>query len=75
MCWCASVPNLLVLTVTTSAARVQEIMGRLQDRPGESAAFLFKALPAPGVTTPIPQLLCEPWQRAGYPPLRISESD
>ena len=68
-------PNLLVLTVTTSGARVQEIMDRLQDRPTESAAFLFKALAAPGLTTPIPQLLSDPWQRAGYPPLRINESD
>jgi hypothetical protein len=68
-------PNLIVLTVTTSGARVQEIMARLQDGPGERAVFLFKALPTPDLIAPAPQLLSEPWQRAGFPPLRIDESD
>ena len=66
------IPNLLVLTVTVSAARVQEIMDRLQARPGESAAFLFKAVGAADLTTPAPQLLFEPWQRMGFPALCIA---
>jgi len=66
-------PNLLVLTVTTSGARVQEIMARLQDRPGENAALIFKSLGTPDLSTPVSQLLFEPWQRAGFPPLRIDE--
>ncbi|HWY60518.1 MAG TPA: replication-relaxation family protein [Rhizomicrobium sp.] len=69
------IPNLLVLTVTVGTGRVQEILDRLQDRSIESASFLFKALSVPDLlTAPIPQLLFEPWQRAGSPPLRIGES-
>jgi hypothetical protein len=68
-------PNLLVLTVTASDPRVQEIIGRMGDGTGGSAAFLFKALCRPCPIAPIPQLLFEPWQRAGFPPLRIDGSD
>jgi len=67
------IPNLLLLTVTISAARVQAIVDRLQDRPSENAAFLVKAVAATDLTTPMPKLLLEPWQRAGFPPLRIDE--
>ena len=54
-------------------ARVQEIMARLQDRSGESAAFLFKALAAPNLIAPAPQLLFEPWQRSGFEPFSFAE--
>jgi len=36
------IPNLLVLTVTVGAGRVQEIMDRLQDRPGGNAALSLR---------------------------------
>jgi len=45
------IPNLLVLTVTIGARRIQETMDRLQDRPIESAGFLFKALAFPDLLT------------------------
>jgi hypothetical protein len=67
------IPNLLVLTVTVSASRVQEILNRLQDGPSENAAFLINAVAASDLTAPMPQLLIEPWQRAGFPPLRIDQ--
>jgi hypothetical protein len=68
-------PNLLVVTVTNSAARLAEIMRRLQDQACNSPAFLFKATGEFGLTAPAPQLLLEPWQRAGLPPLCIAESN
>jgi hypothetical protein len=68
-------PNLLVLTVTANESRVQEIIRRVQDGAGGGPAFLFKALGTPDLTTPKLQLLFEPWLRAGFPPLRIDESD
>jgi len=66
-------PNLLVLTVTVSESRLQEIVSRLEEKTGGSAAFLFKAVDASGLPTPMLQLLFEPWQRAGFSPLRIDE--
>jgi hypothetical protein len=68
-------PNLLVLTLTTGEARMADIIGRLGSQAGDNAAFLFKSVSASDLTTPAPQLLFEPWQRAGFPPLRIDESD
>jgi protein involved in plasmid replication-relaxation len=65
------VPNLLVLTVTTSERRLGEIMQRLTDQRTSTAAFLFKAFNALGLTSPAPQLFSEPWQRCDLPPLRI----
>ena len=67
------IPNLLVLTVTGGEVRAQEIMARLQEKTGESAAFLFKAVGTIDLTTPAPQLLFEPWRRAGFPPLLMNE--
>lgn len=69
------VPNLLVLTVTTSESRMTEIMRRMEGDGGRSAAFLFKTAAPPDLRLPMPQLLSEPWARAGHPPLRIDESD
>jgi len=56
-----------------SSARAQETVDRLREKTGESAAFLFKAIATPSLATPAPHLLFEPWQRAGFPPLRIDE--
>jgi len=67
-------PNLLVLTVTVSEVRVSEIVSGLRERAGGSMAFLFKAVGTPDLTAPAPQLLFEPWQRAGFPPLRIADA-
>jgi hypothetical protein len=65
------IPNLLILTLTNSAPRMYEIIRRLADQSGEHAAFLFKAISATDLTRPTPQLLVEPWQRAGLPSIRI----
>jgi hypothetical protein len=67
------VPNLLVLTVTTNDARATDIIGRLQELAGGSAAFLFKAVAARDLATPLIRLLFDPWERAGFRPLRIDE--
>ena len=73
-------PNFLVLTVTMSASRAQRMAALLDDLTdgAGSAMFLFKAislavsvLPVP---QPCPQLLTEPWQRVGYPLLRIDQA-
>jgi hypothetical protein len=68
-------PNLLVLTLTTGEARMAGIIGQLGRQTGDSAAFLFRSVDASSLTTPAPQLLFEPWQRAGFPPLHIAERE
>lgn len=65
-------PNLLVLTLTTGEARMLEIITKLGA--DASPAFLFKALEAKALTSPVPQLLSEPWLRAGHAALSIAES-
>ncbi|MEI9887764.1 MAG: replication-relaxation family protein [Rhizomicrobium sp.] len=65
-------PNLLVLTLTTSQERMTGIMGRLQREQGDNATFLFGAIAAGATRTPMP-LLTAAWRRAGFSPLRIDE--
>ena len=65
------IPNLLVLTLTTSAARASEIVNRLGTA---NAAFLFKAVDGGTLTSPAPKLLVEPWERAGHASFCIAES-
>ena len=65
------VPNLLVLTLTTSGARLSEIVAKLGTG---SPAFLFKAAEGNVLTNSLPALLTEPWQRSGNVPLSIAES-
>lgn len=62
------IPNLLVLTLTTSAARCSEMVAKLGVG---SPAFLFKAVDERTLSKPFPSLLLEPWQRAGHEPLKI----
>lgn len=66
-------PNLLVLTVTTSNARVNEIVRHLANKASESAPLLFKATTPRDLTMPMPKLLTNAWDRAGTPPLHINE--
>lgn len=66
------IPNLLVLTVTTSATRCTEIVGKLGTN--ASPAFLFKAAEGQSLSKPVPALHSEPWLRAGHGPLCIAES-
>jgi hypothetical protein len=68
------IPNLLVLTLTTSERRCKEIMLRLSGQPHNSAAFLFMAVSGHAFLRPLPMLLTKPWERAGFPPLQISAS-
>ena len=63
-------PNLLVLTITTSEPRKSEIMRRLGEQAVDSASLLFKAIGS--TAAPAPQLLAEPWERVGHPPLLVS---
>ncbi len=65
------VPNLLVLTVTTSGRRLDEIMGRFAEKSETASTFLFKALDAFGIASPALHLFTDPWLRLGAPPLRI----
>ncbi len=68
------VPNLLVLTVTTGESRLAAMLKRAGED-GVGPAFLFKAVSERGgLTRPLPQLLTEPWARAGAAPLSIAES-
>lgn len=65
------VPNLLVLTLTTSDARASAIIAKLGTG---SPAFLFKAIDPGMLTSPAPFILDEPWQRAGHASICIAES-
>ena len=67
------VPNLLVLTVTTSKARTTDIIGRLKGQAGGNVAYLFKTVDASDLAAPAIRLLFDPWERAGLAPLRIDE--
>jgi len=62
-------PNLLVLTVTTSERRKSEIVRRIKKQSGTQAVFLFKAVSE--TIEPSLQLACDPWERAGHAALSI----
>jgi hypothetical protein len=62
------IPNLLVLTVTTSFDRLRNIMRGVA---GQDAAFLFKFVGASDLTSPKRELLTAPWERVGHQPLAI----
>lgn len=66
------ISSLLVLTLTTSAARCSEMLAKLGA--SGSPAFLFKAAEGKALSQPLPSLLLKPWERAGFPPLSIAES-
>ena len=63
------IPNLLVLTVTTDARRLENIRRTLG---GAHPAFLFKAVEPRTLTESYPALLTESWLRAGLPALPIA---
>jgi hypothetical protein len=63
------VSTLLVLTITTSEARMTGMLKRLGGE--SSAAYLFKAVHGRELSLPLSRLLSEPWQRSGLPPLSI----
>ena len=70
------VPNLFVLTVTTSGPRLDTMetaVRKITEGRG-SSAFLFKTYPASnlGGLYPEPQLLTEPWERVGVEPIDIT---
>jgi len=65
------VPNLIVLTLTLSAARMSEIVAKFGEG---SPAFLFKVVEEGSLTKPTPELLRASWQRAGHIPFCIAES-
>lgn len=70
-------PNLLVLNVTTNEQHMRNIMALVQELTGGSTLFLFKMMSSAGdfaaAPVPSPDLLCTPWERAGFPPLAIGE--
>jgi hypothetical protein len=68
------VPNLLVLTVTSSAGRLARVLQGLEGA-GESPALLFRVATVSDLKTPAPSLLEEPWERAALAPIRIDSAD
>jgi hypothetical protein len=70
------VSTLFVLTLTTSPARVKEIMSGFLEEGREDPCFLFKAIGSDprAMAAPAAHLLREPWQRAGETPLVIAGS-
>jgi hypothetical protein len=73
-------PNFLVLTVTTSAQHMKNIMTLVAvlAAEGKSTLLLFRTMSALGnfrqTPAPAPDMLTEPWQRVGYGPLSIGSS-
>ncbi len=68
------ISSFLILTLTTTEARVTEMLRRFHGA-GSGAAFLFKAVRADQMRQPMPGLFSEPWQRSGLPPLGIGATD
>jgi len=66
-------PNLLVLTVTTSQSRMTDIVSKL-DGEADTSAFLFRAVTEQELSRPTAGLLSQPWQRPGTVPLRIDQT-
>jgi len=70
-------PNLLVLTVTTSETHMNNILKLARELFGEKGAsyLLFKTMPSLAslerAPSPDAQLLTGPWQRAGHDPFEI----
>jgi hypothetical protein len=67
-----SVPNLLVLTLTTSASRLADMLRIGAGNLGPE--FLFQATGEGDLLRPDLALLGEPWQRAGHAPFSLTES-
>lgn len=67
------IPNLLVLTITTSEARLRAIIRQLDGRTGDAANFLFKSFSCDDLLRPTNHLLFEPWVRASHPLFRIDK--
>jgi hypothetical protein len=68
------ISSLLVLTLTMGERRLAEML-RQAGEDGASPAFLFEAVSElRGPYAALPQLLTEPWARAGAAALSIAES-
>jgi Replication-relaxation len=71
-------PNFFAPIITTASARMNSIMQLLLKLTGGrgSKMFLFKTFPSftsPERPKPGGQMLCEPWQRAGFEPFSLIE--
>lgn len=64
------IPNLFVLTITTSQERMDTILQKFGERGGEPL-FLFKSMDVRAVRFPAPNLLADSWARPGERPLSI----
>jgi hypothetical protein len=65
------IPNLLILTVTTSETRRAEMVAKCSAMLADGRAFLFRTFA--GAITPDMALLAAPWQRPGAPPIQIAQ--
>ena len=65
-----AISTFLVLTLTTSDARLSELIRRLEGE-RDIATFLFKSVSTDALRNPTPELLGDPWERAGLPPLVV----
>jgi hypothetical protein len=65
------ISRLLVLTVTTSEARMRSMMHALEDMDDVSGAFLFKVVCPDNMLEACAALLAEPWERVGHGPVVI----
>ena len=63
-------PNLLVLTVTTTVQHKENIMRAFMMNTGGSAGFLFKTVDVP--TMPLRTILVDSWERSGLTALCIA---
>lgn len=67
------VPNLLLLTITTSEVRMADMLQKLGHNGGLHGAFLFKPISI-GMRTlviPHPDFLATPWERVGHAAMSI----
>lgn len=71
------VPNLVVLTITTSEATTESLLA-LCEAAGSPTYFAFATVPGYAdyfrTPPPLPELFTEPWRRAGHPDFILGET-
>ena len=67
------ISSMLVLTLTTSKGRAEQMMKSLGGDAGTNAVFLFRALDGASLSDPALELLTSPWMRAELHSLQIDQ--
>lgn len=67
------IPNLFVLTVTTSQPHQEHMLAAFQQSAGGSPLFLFQVFERAGSCIPSKGLVAQAWQRPAFPPTWLTD--